>query len=551
MIYKKNISDQSGQNDKLAKYKNAGEDFFDNLLLRRSAKTDQIGQHLTSGHYEDAMSEFILTEKNPFVLYQAGRENNDIGLLVLAKEGFIELLKLSGFKDIGLAYQLIDKVIVCAEKSGDHKKVEAFKEIKTFRAAIENSEAFFRERRKNKLKPEQNIYELIMQWATIGHKESQIIYAFHKKYAHVLGQAGMKAEAITQYQWLLEQFPDDLYNYIYFADFYTEYSKNQNESYLLAKDLLQKALDKYYLSGSDNKQILTEIKIAYWRLCRQNDRFDKCKGIVKNELEHNDISFIKEHFRIYLGWTEKDIGQYNFAERFARVIPEINKLFLANGLNFKELVPGISHLHNITKINFYNDIQQDSRFSLGSIYVEQGDLENIETKRKINVFLEGLTEEEIYMVLLHEIGHNSYFALSKEQQDLWRQFAEKYELNQHYTHQKHPEMEAYADCYAAFILFNDLWRKIAVKEGTIHGAKNLVLFNFFKRIFWLDTIENKDDIIFEQEKLKEDFNYFNKNIKNTLFLNSSSVSVKRILHQHSDSHRTNTARDWSNISGGF
>lgn len=514
-MYKKNISDQ---NDKLAKYKNAGDDFFDDLLSKKNKKTDLVGKQIVSDQ-EDKMSELVLEEKNPFILYQAGLENKDLGLLAAAKEGFIELLKLTGFKDIDLAFQLIDKIIICAEKSGDNKKAAAFYEIKKFRLGIENGEAAFRERRKNKLNKEQDIYELISQWTKLGQKEAQIIYAFHKKYARALDDAGLKEEAISQYKWLIEKFPDDLYNYIYFADFYTEQSKDQDNNYLLAKELLQRALDKSEkMPTPESQRILTEIKITYWRLCRQNDRFEKCKDIVSKQLEENDVDFIREHFRINLNFKENDIVKlnYNFKQRFERIIPEIRKLFLLNGLEFKEYVPESVHFYNIVKINFYNEVRKDSRFALGNIFVEDGDLENMDLERKINIFLKGLTEEEIYLVLLHEIGHNSYFSLTDQEKDEWQKFVKKYQLDQNYLHQPQPAMEAYADHYAIFILFNDLWEELARKEEPGSSAKNLVLFNFFKMIFRLDK-EEQMDIIFKREKLKDDFDYFNKNMKEGLF----------------------------------
>lgn len=512
---KKNISNQ---NDKLAKYKNAGNDFFDDLLTKKNKKTDSVGKQMVSYH-EDKMSALVLEEKNPFILYQAGIDNNDVGLLAAAKDGFIELLKLTGLEDRETVFPLIEKIIKCADKTGDAKKANAFRDIIKYRLAIEKGEENFKERRKKRLNKEQDIYALINDWAKSGQRESQIIYFFHKEYARVLDLAGLKDQAIAQYEWLIKKFPNNLYNYIYFADFYTDYSKDHDENYLLAKGLLQDALIKLQdISSLESHKILTEIKISYWRLCRQNDRFGKCKEIVTEELKKNDFNFIKELFRVNLDFTENDLVEleYNFMKRFAAVIPTISELFLSNGMEFKEYVPEAVHLHNIIKINFYNEVRKDSRFVMGNIFVEEGDLENMALERKINIFFKGLTEQEIYMVLLHEIGHNSYFSLTEQEKEHWQKFVKMYSLDQNYLHQQYPAMEAYADYYAIFILLNDLWEKLARKEEPGSSAKNLVLFSFFKMIFRLDRQEDQERIIFEREKLEDDFKDFKMNFKNNL-----------------------------------
>ncbi len=483
--------------DKFSK-KSIDDDELKSIITAKKDKTKGVVKGIIKSHDDDL--DLLVNEHNPFILID--KENFGQAL-----DEFDLLLAQPKFQDQQTILILLDTMEPLARNINDNKRLEKY-------AAIRN--LFFIEKKINKivndyLSPRKEyIYDKLghplfsredLETYCIdkkidllnlrkeekkGEEEGLSYYELMQSEAYFLEKAGNLLQAEALYFRLCKLNENDYSNYFALFGLYTDLSENENEYYSKAKDILQTIMNKIQKETSQDKaaELMIDVKEQYWQLCRKNERYEKAKEIVETEFAKNDLHYLLTHFRFNLPYDFKRLNKISFNAKRSidEKITHIRKILLNNSLDIEnKFLPKNSHLSKITEIDLTADLNKSNRFVLGHIYTEAGELEDLTVPRSIKVYDRGLSRQEVYHVMLHEIGHNAYFLLTEEEKQLWDRICKDHNLDRFYRGQKVPYQEMFADCYANFILFNEVWHEFMKDEGPAR-----IIYGLLRNIFNAD-----------------------------------------------------------------
>lgn len=463
----------------------------------------------------------ILNESNPYILMM--QDNYDRAIVK-----FEEMLKQPAFQDRKTKEEILDIMIKLCNFIHDpvrQNKYKTWKQVFVLQDKIKDFTKLFLEKRKNlhiqKLENPLNnlaaIEEYFIEQSLVasGHKEANYLFDLYQAYAVCLDTIGEDEHAMFYYQKLIGLNPQNYSTRFFIFNFYLERSKDRDDNYEKARLALQELLDIVNQDSSSEKsqEILIDIKEQYWQLCRKNNRHERAMKIVEDEFNNNDLLYLLYHFRFGLKFNKEILQSTDFQAKaeVSKIIAEVKKMIKSGGIKVTESIylPEHYQLLNLSEIWLDSEINQNNSNILGHLYVKDGELEDIHQERYIRVYTEGLTEAEIYQVLLHEIGHNAYFLLSDQEKELWARICTNFNLEAAYRGQKQPIMEAFADYYASFILFNKLWHEM-IKDEQYEQPR--VIYNFFRNVFKLD----KERTVLESNTLREDISNYTQTLKKTI-----------------------------------
>lgn len=483
---------------KRAKALLANEADLEDILTRKKEKTTNIGQNIVKS-YEDDLDLFC-NEHNPYILID--KENFGQAL-----DEFDAILTVSEFKDQETILRLLDTMEPLAKNINDNKRLEKYAAIRSL---------FFIEKKIKKivndyLNPRKKyIYDKLghplfsredletycidkkidlLNLRKEGKEEGLSYYELMQNEAYFSEKAGNFVRAEALYFRLCKLNENDYSNYFALFGLYTDLSENENEYYLKAKDILQTIMNKIQKELNQDKaaELMIDVKEQYWQFCRKNEHYKKAKEIVEAEFDNNDLQYLLTHFRFNLPYDLKRLNKISFNAKRSidEKITHIRKILLNNSLDIEnKFLPKSGHLLKIAEIDLTADLNKANRFVLGHIYTEAGELEDITVPRSIKVYDRGLLRQEVYHVMLHEIGHNVYFLLTEEEKQLWDRICKDHNLDRVYRGQKVPYQEMFADCYANFILFNEVWHEFMKDEGAAR-----IIYGFLRNIFNADEFE--------------------------------------------------------------
>lgn len=538
-------------------YRGKSDDFFDQVLNKKNKKTGII---IGLTDYE---SEDILEEKDPILLLKNGLEKNDLGLIALAKDRFIELYE-DGQQD---ELPLLDKIIKCCELVKDkknHEKYEALRNVLKLQSILISATDRFFQKRKKIFNSTEEKKLFLKEMIAIGQKEAVDIYKTQQYLAWNLSKADKDQETEEQCARLIELLPGDFTNYFMLANHY----RGQG-NYEAAEKILDEKILKVALAKGDIQTRVAALSEKY-TLFRESKQYQKNMDLINKALAENDVYFLLDHFNCdidvglikqesfaeniqgfykeileqgyinkdgffqekfihlthhsqlnlkypYCNYAEKlfswlqeklyfqqNINKYvNVADQIKKRTKEILKIFMENGINGNNIIPA-SVLHNIRMIYFQAQDNPENSRKLANISV---DFDNLDASREVNVFLSGLTEEEVVHVLLHEIGHNLGFLLIEKDRkativfpDLWERFQrlnKEYNLDTAYQGQAYPEHEAFANNWMKKIFLPEL-----VSSFRSESNKNREVDNYFNFVHFL-IAEDEVDISVIKEKVDQ------------------------------------------------